>query len=881
MLLLYYMSDPVNWIIPWILQAIGYYRVLRKMGQKGTYAVVPFVAEGKLSSILFENMRSYWHPLIMTGVYLAASFYLRSSPTSMGKVFGILLTLLALLVYGIFLVRLYIRLCKSFHKGFFFTLGMIIIPPLFLILLGNKNEEFYGGPVFKHSKIISRPVRWAYNIFRELLFIAEMVLIVGGVGYLVISTYMPRPMVYLMLDDFKKDIKGVTGDGVIVDRETSMGEDYALLEQIPAGREKLFPDHSKDESVVVLEYFIGSNLEDNNGLATFNIDQIKDATREGSALKFVIEAGGSNRWFTSGIKDKSVGRYEITDGNVKLMDSVDSTVSMSEPEEFLAFLQWAKENYPADRYMLAFWDHGGGLSSGFGQDILNKRDDGNYGTLHVNEIIDAIDKSGMKFDLVGFDACLMQDVELAKAFEPYADYYLGSEEVESGFGWYYTSAFGMLAKDPGVSTEEFAKELISSFDVYNTVFYDGKPQGGTTLSLIDLSRIGPAFDKLSELYGKQDAAIRADARDYTDISLAARKAYIFQSKEQIDLINYLQLLDGSDYDDSICMPEELKEICNYFKAAIVYRNAVSNEGINGLAMTFPFEDISKYKYEHEQYEYLNMPAAKQFYDDYFSIMAYLNKDEYSKPLELFGIQLKGSADYTQEDWYVKGFENYVDAPAITDIPLLETENGWKLELPDTVWNIIADSQQVVYQKSDDGWRYLGHDVAGARDEEDHPMVSSDGTWIFIGNQLVCYEEEPAVTSEAGVIYKGTVKAMLNGDTKVILSIEWDPITEETGDEIEGHVTGYRLADEEASFMSKGMQEIKPGESLQFLFDYYDEDGKLIKTDVYGQVIRVTTMDTLKVEDNPLGECDLRYGITLTDVYQRTFVTDMVESHITQ
>ena len=78
-----------------------------------------------------------------------------------------------------------------------------------------------------------------------------------------------------------------------------------------------------------------------------------------------------------------------------------------------------------------------------------------------------------------------------------------------------------------------------------------------------------------------------------------------------------------------------------------------------------------------------------------------------------------------------------------------------------------------------------------------------------------------------------------------------------------------------------MQEIKPGESLQFLFDYYDEDGKLIKTDVYGQVIRVTTMDTLKVEDKPLGECDLRYGITLTDVYQRTFVTDMVESHITQ
>ena len=40
------------------------------------------------------------------------------------------------------------------------------------------------------------------------------------------------------------------------------------------------------------------------------------------------------------------------------------------------------------------------------------------------------------------------------------------------------------------------------------------------------------------------------------------------------------------------------------------------------------------------------------------------------------------------------------------------------------------------------------------------------------------------------------------------------------------------------------------------------------------------MDSLRVEDKHLKECDLRYGIVLTDIYQRTFATEMVESHIT-
>ena len=879
MLWIYYFTKPAFWIIPWIVQAIGYYGVLRKMGEKGLRAVIPFLAEKKIASILFVNKRSFWHPFIMASVFVCTGFYLRSSGEGMATVVGMIMCLLGLLAYGFFLIRLYMRLCKSFHKKFLFKVGMIMLPALFLILLSRKKEVFYGAEGIRGKKIENKILRTVYDIFRELFFAAEMIGVTFAVGFVMLKMYMPRPVVMLMHHDLNEQIANIESDGSIITRKESMGDDYVLLDEIPTGRDYYFPDHSKDRNVVVLTYVIGSNLENQVGLASMNITQMKDATKQGPNLKFVMEAGGSNRWFTSGIKNKSVGRYVIENGKVTLVESLDDTVSMSQEKELEEFLNWAKENYPADRYMLVLWDHGGGLGSGYGQDDLNKREDNRYGTLMVNEIEEAIKQSGMKFDLIGFDACLMQNVETAKVLEPYADYYLASEETESGYGWYYTSAFGMLAKDPTISTEDFGRELISIFDVYNTTLRNGKPQPETTLSLIDLTRIRPAFDKLAELYMRENMAIKADPADYTDISLAARKSYIFDNQEQIDLIDYLSLLDGSDYDDTICSPEELNKIINYFKAAIVYRNAVSNDGINGLALTFPYDSIASYKYERDQYDRFIMTAAKQFYDDYFSIMAYIHKDEYSKPVEVFGVPIIDGTDYTKEDWYVEGFENYVDAPAITDIPLIETEYGWQLELPDSVWRIIADSQQTAYQKSEDGWRYLGRDVAGSLDENDHPMISTDGTWIHINDQLVCYEAEPAVSGDEGVTYKGTVKAMLNDETKIILKIEWDPITEDTGLEVYGHVVGYTFADNETSYMEKGLQEIKPGDTLQFLFDYYDEEGKLIKTEVYGNKVHASSMAALKVEDKPLGECDLRYGIILTDVYQRDFVTEMIESHI--
>ena len=110
--------------------------------------------------------------------------------------------------------------------------------------------------------------------------------------------------------------RAIVADGNCVTREETMGAAAASLAQMPASREKFFPDHSGDKSVVVMEYIIGADLEDRTGCATANIRMMQDATNRGDALTFVLEAGGSRRWFTPGITEGGYGRYTVRDGEV-------------------------------------------------------------------------------------------------------------------------------------------------------------------------------------------------------------------------------------------------------------------------------------------------------------------------------------------------------------------------------------------------------------------------------------------------------------------------------------------------------------------------------------------------------------------------------------
>ena len=881
--------DPVALIISWIYHSVAYYCLLNKMGLKRRSCVIPFLAEREFTRLLFRRMRSFYRPFVVAVVLMLAALYL-----GVDENLGWTYSICAFIIYGIFIIRLYWRMAKAFGKSKLFALGMILVPIVFLLILAFGRSQFEGlqlKPVREHSKA-GRIVRRTGLVFISL---AEIAVLVLGVGILTLRALPPEILVEQELSDIYDKTKDLQGDDQFLTRDDMMGKAAPAAAKVKPSREHFFPDHSKDKNVVVMTYIIGSNLEHKGGLATANITQMKDATKKGEGLTFVMEAGGASRWFTDEIETNSYGRYEIKDGKITKVKALPSDISMSDGATLEDFLKWTKKNYPADRYMLVLWDHGGGVAYGYGSDDVNERtdEDSDDSTMPVYEVLDAIKASDTKFDLIGFDACLMQDLEIASAMEPYTDYYLASEENEGGYGWYYTSAFGKLAADPGLSTEAFAEDILSTYDQLNTIVKneDGKPDTGATLSLADTTLAKPAYKKFCDFLADADAIIREDSGAYADFAAAGMNAYNFGGDIQIDLVDFLTALRRADYDDSIASDAEMRNLTNTIRSCVLYRNKASASGINGMAFAFPYKQISYYGDTSRQLKNMSLKTERRVFNDIFSIMAAQQKKEADQEKAdedtSFMDEIFAPTDYTKENWYVKGFEDYEKAKALVDIPLKETVDGYEIQMPKKLWKIIADCRTMLYQNTEEGMCFLGTDYVGGEDAAGHPMVTMDDHWVHIGGQVVCYEAEQIRETEEGDIYTGKVRARLNGKKNITLYIEWDPVkedAEETVDEapLQGTVTGY---DTDTSEMlgnyvnTKGLLKLKAGDSIQFLFDTYDDEGNLINTKPSGKKVRVTKQGRLSVEDAPLDAGDYTFGGVLTDVYQRTMTTEMIEAHI--
>jgi hypothetical protein len=121
--------------------------------------------------------------------------------------------------------------------------------------------------------------------------------------------------------------------------------------------------------------------------------------------------------------------------------------------------------------------------------------------------------------------------------------------------------------------------------------------------------------------------------------------------------------------------------------------------------------------------------------------------------------------------------------------------------------------------------------------------------------------------------------MLNGNTEIEIYIECDPVKDPLEQPTDAHIIGYEYMDQPLSFMAKGMKTLEAGDTLQFLFDFYDNEGHLVKTDTYGKKVIILNDHQVAVSDAPFGECDLVFGGRLTDIYQRVFQTEMLETHV--
>jgi len=134
------------------------------------------------------------------------------------------------------------------------------------------------------------------------------------------------------------------------------------------------------------------------------------------------------------------------------------------------FVTWAKNKYPANKYALVLWNHGGGFypqseeltSMGVAWDDTNGND---YLTnKEVSTVLSQVTNNGAKkLELIGFDACLMAQMEVLQHVKAYAKYGVGSEASEPNNGWPYTTILTALKANTGWSGKSLANTIVNKY----------------------------------------------------------------------------------------------------------------------------------------------------------------------------------------------------------------------------------------------------------------------------------------------------------------------------------------------------------------------------------------------------------------------------------
>lgn len=238
---------------------------------------------------------------------------------------------------------------------------------------------------------------------------------------------------------------------------------------------------ARNATTTIMMYMCGTDLQSdciNDLYEMCNADASEN-------INIVVLAGGASEWDDSDLTPNRLNYFTIRNGG--FYDMTDwGKASMGSSATLEKFVSTAYRAYPADRYMLVLWNHGGGSADGvcfdevFNGDGLNLQE--------INQALYNVWKADNNFhlDIMGCDACLMGSYEMAVLASYYADYYIASEELEPWTGWYYTPWLDALAKEPNMSNLDLGKAMVDSYA--KGVKMEGA-QEYTTLSFINTATL--------------------------------------------------------------------------------------------------------------------------------------------------------------------------------------------------------------------------------------------------------------------------------------------------------------------------------------------------------------------------------------------------------
>ena len=198
-------------------------------------------------------------------------------------------------------------------------------------------------------------------------------------------------------------------------------------------------------------------------------------------------------------------------------------------------------------------------------------------------LAEVVERTGAPIDILGFDACLMNLVEVSYQLRGTVGHIVGSEEVEPGDGWPYDGVIGELATTPDLPPREAAVRFVQKYmDSY-------RADETVTQSAVDVSRASEVAEAMSAF---ADASIPlVDSNEhFGDFSKAVKNAQRFRMKDFADLGDLCARVGGES------APAHVQEAAATLREALFGespfviasgRKGAGVEGATGTAVYFP------------------------------------------------------------------------------------------------------------------------------------------------------------------------------------------------------------------------------------------------------------------------------------------------------
>lgn len=645
--------------------------------------------------------------------------------------------------------------------------------------------------------------------------------------------------------------------------------------------------------VTFMIFMCGADLESRSGMATSDMMEMAQASGSKN-VNIIVYTGGAKTWKNNIVSNKVNQIYQVANGGLRCLEKNAGNGSMTDPATLTQFIQYCSRNFPANRNELIFWDHGGGSVSGYGYDEKNPM----KGSMSLAGINTALGNAGIKFDMIGFDTCLMATLENAQMLTKYADYLVASEETEPGVGWYYTDWLTKLAANPSMDTIEIGKNIIDDFV---RVCNQKCPGQQTTLSLVDLAELEKTVPDDFAAFAK-DARDKIAGKDYKTVSTARSNAREFARSsaiDQIDLVHFARNMGTS----------EGKQLADTLLEAIKYNKTSSNmTNAFGLSAYFPYKKTRNVDKAVQTYEAIGVDEEYSQCIREFASMevgGQIASGGTGSPLSsLFGNLETGSSSQSQADITqllnaflgsqtgisglsggntsfftgkslpMEDMAEYISENQFDTANLFWQEDAQGrpiLVMDDKQWDLITDVGYAMYYDDGEGYIDLGVDNVFEFDDDGNLLGTVDGTWISIDGHPVYYEHLTSVTDGDNYTYTGRVPALLNGQ-RVDIMLVFDQ------DHEYGYVAGARPVYEEkvSETQSKGLITLAKGDKIDFLCDYYGYDGQFQDNYKLGkQLVVPGKMEDLEISNTKVGNGKILAMYRLTDIYQQQYWTERI------